>query len=139
MHFASPGSFGSKHTPARQRARLAAKLIAREKSNDHAAKTVSAMPDREISAEGEEGFRMLHALFGAAAPSAVPKRGCRRYVLEFRDGQPIFQRANPPPVHPRDEIELMLNQIIAEEFGDDIVPQKLAKAFPGSSVDAGHY
>jgi hypothetical protein len=88
------------------------------------------VPDREISADGEEAFRRLHELFGAADPSAASKRGCRRYVLEFRDGQPLFQRANPSPVHPRDDIEWMLDQIIEEEFGDDIVPKKIGQNFP---------
>jgi hypothetical protein len=94
------------------------------------------MPDREINAEAEEAFRMLHELFGAADPS--PARRCRRYVLEFRDGRPVFQHARSGPGHPRDEIERMLDQIIDEEFGDDIVPQKLAKAFPDSSFEPRH-
>src|SRR5262249_54287686 len=95
------------------------------------------MPDHELSADGEEGFQRLHELFGAANPSPPATRGCRRYVLEFRDGEPIFRDANCGPVHPRDEIESMLDQIIAEEFGDDIVPKKLEKAFPGSSFELG--
>lgn len=97
------------------------------------------MPDHGLSAAGEEAYRRLHELFGAADPSPPTTRRCRRYVLEFRDSEPVFRDANCGPVHPRDEIESMLDQTIAEEFGDDIVPQKLAKAFPGSSFEPTRY
>src|SRR5262245_27664919 len=99
------------------------------------------MPDHELSTDAEEGFRLLHEVFGAPDPS-VPKRRCRRYVLQFRDGEPVFRDANCGHVQPRDEIESMLDQIIAEVFGndgDDIVPKKLAQAFPGSSFEPTRY
>jgi len=50
------------------------------------------MPEYKISAESEEAFRRLHELFGRADPSA-PKRGCRRYVLEFQTGKPVLSEA----------------------------------------------
>jgi hypothetical protein len=98
-----------------------------------------AMPDHELSADAEEGFRDLHELFRAADPSSQPTRRCRRYILEFRDGDPVFRDANSGLAQPRSEIELALAQVFDEVLNNDIVPQKLAKAFPGSSIEPGHY
>lgn len=96
------------------------------------------MPD-DISAAAEEGFRRLHELFGSAEPSAPATRGRRRYVLELRDGEPVFRDANIDPAVPRSEIELALDQIFDEVLDNDIVPQKLAKAFPGSRFEPTRY
>ena len=90
-----------------------------------------AMTDHELTPE--EGFRRLHELFGAEDPSAPPTRTHRKYVLEYADGKPVFRRADSQPALARDEIELALDQIFDRELGNDIVPQKLAKLFPGSS------
>ena len=97
------------------------------------------MPDREISADAEEGFRMLDALFGAGDPSASPKRGCRKYVLEFRGREPVFRDANSGQDSPRSELELALDRIFDEVMDNDIVPRKLAEAFPGSSFEPTRY
>jgi hypothetical protein len=70
---------------------------------------------------------------------SVPKRRCRKYFLEHQDGQPVFRLAEMPskPTLPRDEIEVVFDEVMLELFGPDpdgneIVPQKLAKLFPGS-------
>jgi len=97
------------------------------------------MPDYKISAEGEEAFRRLHELFSTADPSAAPKRGCRRYVLEFQTGKPVFWEDFTGPAYPRCELELMLDRIFDEVLDNDIVPQKLAKAFPGSRFEPTRY
>lgn len=94
---------------------------------------------REISAAGEEAFRRLHELFGAPDPSAVPTRRCRRYVLEFQTGKPVFWEAYTGPAYPRSELELMLHRIFDEVLDNDIVPQKLVKAFPGSRFEPTRY
>lgn len=73
---------------------------------------------------------MLHEVFGAADPSPPATRGCRRYVLEFQSGKPIFWEAFAGPALPHSELELMLHRIFDEVLDNDIVPQKLAKAFP---------
>jgi hypothetical protein len=95
----------------------------------------SLMADHELS---EDGFRILDELFGSEDPSAPPTRGRRKYVLEYQDGEPVFRLAEMPskPTPPRDEIDVALDQIFEEELGNDIVPQKLAKLFPGSPVIA---
>jgi hypothetical protein len=92
------------------------------------------MADHELTPE--EGFQALAELF-SDDPSAPPSRGCRKYFLEYQDGEPVFRLAEMPskPTVPRDEIEVALDEVMAELFGpdpdgDEIVPQKLAKLFP---------
>src|SRR6476646_688562 len=97
------------------------------------------MPYQKLSAAAEEGYRRLHELFGSDDPSAPPTRGGRKYVLEYRDGEPIFQDADKSRTCPRSELELALDRIIDEVLDNDIVPQKLAKAFPGSRFEPGRY
>jgi hypothetical protein len=87
------------------------------------------MADHELTYE--DGFRGLHELFGYDDPFAPPTRTHRKYVLEYRGGEPVFRRVDSDPALPRDEIESALDQIFDEELGNDIVPQKLAKIFPG--------
>ena len=94
------------------------------------------MADHELTPE--DGLRGLHELFGSDDPSAPPTRGCRKYVHEYRDGEPIFRLAEMPskPTLPRDEIDVIFDEVMVELFGpdpdgDEIVPQKLAKLFPG--------
>jgi hypothetical protein len=72
-------------------------------------------------------------------PSA-PSRRCRKYVLEYLDGEPVFRLAEAPSKStlPRDEIEVVFDEMMVELFGPDpdgneIVPQKLAKLFPGNA------
>jgi hypothetical protein len=89
------------------------------------------MADPESTSE--DGFRILHELFGSEDPSAPPTRGCRKYVFEYLDGEPVFRRADSHLALARDEIDLALDQIFDEELGNEIVPQKLANVFPGSS------
>ena len=60
------------------------------------------MSDHEITTE--EAFRTLAELF-ADDPSAPPTRTCRKYVLEFHDGEPAFRRADSGPTLARDGIE----------------------------------
>ena len=95
------------------------------------------MPDHDQTYE--ESLQALDELFGAEDPSAPPTRGRRKYVLEYLDGEPVFRLVEMPskPVLPRDEIEVALDEVMVELFGpdpdgDEIVPQKLAKLFPGS-------
>jgi hypothetical protein len=85
----------------------------------------------------DEALRALAEIF-ANLPSA-PKRRRRKYVLETKDGEPVFRFAEMPnkPTLPRDEIDVAFDKVWVELFGpdpdgDDIVPQKLAKLFPGS-------
>ena len=86
----------------------------------------------------EEAFRTLAELF-ADDPSAPPNRGCRKYVLEYQDSEPVFRLAEvPKPALPRDEFDVAFDELMVELFGPDpdgneIVPQKLAKLFPPSS------
>jgi hypothetical protein len=73
----------------------------------------------------------LDELFGGEDPS-VPKRRCRKYVLEHLNGEPVFRLA----ALPRDEFDVAFDEVMAELFGptsdgNEIVPQKLAKLFPG--------
>jgi hypothetical protein len=71
-------------------------------------------------------------------PSAPPSRTCRKYFLEYQDGEPVFLAQVPSkPTLPRDEIEVVFDEVMVELFGPDpdgneIVPQKLVKLFPGS-------
>jgi len=101
--------------------------------------TVMSLRDQVaiLDPAAEEGSRLLHELFGAADPSAPRTRGCRKYVLEYRDGKPIFTDAISAPLLPRSELELMFDQIFDEVFDNNIVPEKLAKAFPGSKFQPG--
>jgi hypothetical protein len=69
----------------------------------------------------------------------LPRALCRRYVLEFQTGRPIFCDAYTGTVFPRSDRELALDRIIDEVFDDGIVPQKLAKAFPGSTIGPRRY
>jgi hypothetical protein len=94
------------------------------------------MADHELTPE--EGFQALAELF-CDDPSAPPTHGCRKYVLEYEDGEPVFRLAEMPskPILPRDEIDVAFEEVMVELFGPDpdgheIVPQKLAKLFPGS-------
>ena len=96
------------------------------------------MPERTISADVEDAYRRLHELFGGDT-STPPTRSSRRYILEYRDGEPIFRDANGGPVFPRSELELMVDQIFDEVLDNDIVPRKLAEAFPGSRFEPGRY
>jgi len=88
------------------------------------------MTDEELTYE--EAIQRLHELCGAEDDPA-PKRKCRRYLLEFKNGDLIFRFAQGDPSPARSEAELIVDQLIAEEFGEDIVPRKLAELFPGSS------
>jgi hypothetical protein len=97
------------------------------------------MADHELSPE--EGLQLLHELFGSVDHSALPTRGCRKYVLEFRHGEPVFRFADmlsnkSAPM--RDGLEVWFVDLMTELFGPDsdgneIVPEKLAKRFPRSS------
>ena len=87
----------------------------------------------------EEAFRTLAELF-ADDPSAPPTHTHRKYLLEHQDGEPVFRPAEMPskPTLPRDEIDVAMDEVMLELFGPDpdgneIVPQKLAKLFPGRS------
>ena len=94
------------------------------------------MYEREL--EYEEAVQRLAEIF-SNLPSA-PHRRCRKYFLEYPDGEPVFRFADIPskPTLPRDEIEVVFDEVMVELFGPDpdgneIVPQKLAKLFPGRS------
>jgi hypothetical protein len=57
------------------------------------------------------------------------------------DGEPVFRLAEMPskPTLPRDEFNMFFDDLMTELFGpdpdgDEIVPQKLAKLFPGSGL-----
>ena len=60
-----------------------------------------------------------------------------RYLFELKDGKGVFRFERTSPVE-RDDITLMLDQIIDEEFDNDIVPRKLAYLFPGSTFEPWH-
>jgi hypothetical protein len=97
------------------------------------------MADHELTPD--EAFRALADLF-SNLPSA-PKPRCRKYVLEYQDGEPVFRLAEMPnkPTLPRSDIEVVFDEVMVELFGpdpdgDEIVPQKLAKSFPGSLTTA---
>ena len=94
------------------------------------------MDERDLAYE--EAIRALAELF-SDDPSAPPTRTCRKYVLEYQDDEPVFRLTEMPskPTLPRDEIEVVFDEVMLELFGPDpngneIVPQKLAKLFPGS-------
>ena len=94
------------------------------------------MAEHELTPE--EGFQRLAELF-SDDPSAPPTRTCRKCFLEYQDGEPVFRLAETPskPTLPRNEIEVIFDEVMVELFGPDpdgneIVPQKLAKLFPGS-------
>ena len=77
--------------------------------------------------EADEAMRALTALF-SNLPKSSNTNG-RKYVLEVEDGELVFRR---------DEFCLAFESAINEAFGrkadndgDDIVPQKLSKLFPG--------
>jgi hypothetical protein len=96
------------------------------------------MADHQLTPE--EGLRLLDELFGSEDPSAPPTRGRRKYLLEYRDGEPVFRlaEASNKPALPPDEFDVAFDEVMAELFGpdpdgDEIVPQKLAKLFPGRS------
>ena len=96
------------------------------------------MADHELTPE--EGLRLLDELFGSEDPNAPPTRGRRKYVLEYLDGEPVYRLVEMPskPVLPRDEIGVALDEVMVKLFGPDpdgneIVPQKLAKLFPGNA------
>jgi hypothetical protein len=89
----------------------------------------------------EEGFRLLDELFGSDDPSAPPTRGCRKYVLEYQNGEPVFRFAKKKTetVLPRSELDVFFDDLMTELFGpdpdgDEIVPQKLAKLFPVTQI-----
>jgi hypothetical protein len=95
------------------------------------------MADYELTPE--EGIRLFNEIFGSEDAAAPPTRTCRKYLLGYQDGEPVFRLVEMPskPTHPRDEIEVALDEVMLELFGPDpdgneIVPQKLAKLFPGS-------
>jgi hypothetical protein len=95
------------------------------------------MADHELTRE--EGFRLLDEVFGSKDPSTPPTRGRRKYVLEYQDGEPVFRFAEikSETVLPRSELDVFWDDLMTELFGpdrdgDEIVPQKLAKLFPGA-------
>ena len=98
------------------------------------------MADHELTTQ--EAFRTLAELF-SNLPSP-PKRRCRKYVLLCQDGEPVsdlLKTTNNKPVPPRSDIEVAIDEVMIELFGpdpdgDEIVPQKLAKLFPGSLTKA---
>ena len=92
------------------------------------------MDEREL--EYEEAIKRLAELFSKLA--SAPSRRCRRYFLEYQNGEPVFRLAESKPTLPRDEIGVTLDEVMVELFGPDpdgneIVPQKLAKLFPGNA------
>ena len=94
------------------------------------------MADHELSAAAEEGYRRLDELFGAK-DDAKPKHSYRRYLFELKDGKGVFRFERASPVE-RDDIALMVDQIIDEVLDNDIVPRKLAHLFPGSTFEPWH-
>jgi hypothetical protein len=91
------------------------------------------MADQELTYE--EALRGLSELFGSNDPA--PNRRRRRYLLDLKDGKLVFRFERASPLE-RNEISLMLDQIIDEEFDDDIVLRKLAYLFPGSTFESWH-
>ena len=87
------------------------------------------MADHELTPE--ESLRLLDELFGGEDGS-VPKRRCRKYVLDYLNGKPAFRFAEWFD-------ELMMELFGPDPDGDEIVPQKLAQIFPGSSFGPGVY
>jgi len=77
----------------------------------------------------EEGMQALADLFSNGVNPC--KNSGRTYVLEFKDGYLVFRR---------DEFCLIFDEALNATFGpepenngDEIVPQKLARLFPGRS------
>jgi hypothetical protein len=97
------------------------------------------MVDHELTYE--EALQGLNELFGGA--KAPPTRSSRKYVLEYQDGEPVFRFAQIVSSHstlPRSELDVAFDEVIVELFGPDpdggeIVPEKLAEHFPGSSFE----
>jgi Phage integrase family len=99
---------------------------------------VSPIADYELTPE--EGLRLINEIFGSEDASRPPTRTCRKYFLEYQDGEPVLRLAEMPskPTALRHEFDVIFDEVMAELFGpdpdgDEIVPQKLAKLFPGSS------
>jgi hypothetical protein len=89
--------------------------------------------DNDPAFPDAEAIKALLALFSEGPAPARP--ALRRYILELEEGEPVFRRDG-------DEIELAINDAIREvcgpapeDDGDEIVPQKLAKSFPGPNRD----
>jgi hypothetical protein len=74
-----------------------------------------------------------------AVPPDKPARRWRKYVLELQDGQPVFRCTDRDPTVERSEIEIAITETIDELFGNEIVPQKLAKHFPGPLRARGNF
>jgi hypothetical protein len=81
----------------------------------------------EISATADRPMSALVELF-SMLPKSYPNH--RRYIIEIENGALVFRR---------EELCLIFEDVMNEKFGpkpehngDDIVPQKLAKQFPGS-------
>jgi hypothetical protein len=75
----------------------------------------------------EEGMQTLANLFSNGV--APCKSSGRTYVLDLKDGNLVFRR---------DDFCLMFDEALNDTFGpnpenngDEIVPQKLARLFPG--------
>jgi hypothetical protein len=64
----------------------------------------------------------LNELFGSEDSSAPFTRGCRKYVLEYQDGEPVFRLIEMPSKP---------TLFGPDPDGNEIVPQKLVKLFPG--------
>jgi hypothetical protein len=80
----------------------------------------------EPSVTAHEAMRALTEVFSKPNMNNTNRR---TYVLELEDGEPVFRR---------DEFCLAFDSAMDEMFGskgdddgDDIVPQKLSKLFPG--------
>jgi hypothetical protein len=79
-----------------------------------------------------------------ACTSCSARPSCRQEGKAADGMSSNFETANryfAMPTHaiqhfPRSELELMLAQIIEEVLDNDIVPKKLAKAFPGSRFES---
>lgn len=104
--------------------------------DQHRMNPESSMAAQELTPE--EGLQGLADLFGKD-PVPTCKTERRRYVLEYEDGEPVFRSAEirSEPVLPPSEFEVAFDEAIKEIFGpdpdgDEIVPHKLAKLFPGS-------
>ena len=74
----------------------------------------------------------MNALFEIFSRERPCKDSGRTYILEIEDGRPVFRR---------DEICLAIESAFkevpgpeADGHGDDIVPQKLARLFPGKGI-----
>ncbi len=79
--------------------------------------------------EADKAMQALFELFSNLPNTNNINR--RKYVFELEDGEPVFRR---------DETDLAFDKIFDKvcgpnpnSDGDEIVPQKLAKQFPGRS------